>query len=754
MAVEIAPIKGLIELQDEYTDKLHLAEFALQHFTKENQESLKAVAGAVGIVTAGIVAITAATIELGKRGSDVNSLNDTIEHFGGSSKAAAEDMEALRRGTKNTVDDFNLAKDAAHLLSAGVKLTADDFGTLGQAAFVLQNRGLGGTKQQLDLVSDALITGRTKALSAALGVIDLGDAQENLAKKLGMTKELLSDTGRAEAARIQVMAILNSAVKDAGVQERDFAQELEAAQSSITNWVDKLAGAVAKSDVFNVGLKTLEGAVSQAFGDDKSASIKKVVDLIEDGAIKMLDFATVGVQGAKVVEGAWNVLRTVVLGLETGVVAVAAHVVDSLSLVTDAAAKVHIISPGTAQEVRDTAQSLGAMTEALAAQTKEAAQGVFGHTKFDDTLDHLSVTLQTARQNMQTAKDATGALTEAGKKGTDGAKDAKKAQDELNASFLDQEKIQKLLEKSTRELTAIQADYAAQVIHNSRTTGEAQRADIESTFLKSVASLDKQDLLYKEKYAAFRKIADESLKAVGVNWDEVQGKSREALQEQADNALDTYHKMRDSSLHFSRDVMEEQYLKWRDLQDAVSNYGLQGTHAVQTIDDEMHKLIQTMNDAAEAMKRLSPAGQIEVNKGNFFNTLQNIITSFGHNPAGIGSKIDINFAGSLAQKGYSLQEILDFFNTGMISPTPIGPRIPGFASGGEMSATGMALVGESGPELVRLPGGSHVYPSGIGPDASNVTNNFYINGTAADVARQVSDVIMRTLKSQRQFTAA
>ncbi len=36
-------------------------------------------------------------------------------------------------------------------------------------------------------------------------------------------------------------------------------------------------------------------------------------------------------------------------------------------------------------------------------------------------------------------------------------------------------------------------------------------------------------------------------------------------------------------------------------------------------------------------------------------------------------------------------------------------RVPGFASGGHTTFGGLALVGERGPELVNLPGGSHVY---------------------------------------------
>jgi hypothetical protein len=44
-----------------------------------------------------------------------------------------------------------------------------------------------------------------------------------------------------------------------------------------------------------------------------------------------------------------------------------------------------------------------------------------------------------------------------------------------------------------------------------------------------------------------------------------------------------------------------------------------------------------------------------------------------------------------------------------------GIHLPHFASGGIMAQSGLAMVGEHGPEMVALPAGSHVYPSGSGP---------------------------------------
>jgi len=55
-------------------------------------------------------------------------------------------------------------------------------------------------------------------------------------------------------------------------------------------------------------------------------------------------------------------------------------------------------------------------------------------------------------------------------------------------------------------------------------------------------------------------------------------------------------------------------------------------------------------------------------------------------------------------------------------------HIPGFAVGGVMQQGGLAVVGERGPEIVALPGGSRVYPNGQGP-STGTTYNITLNGT-------------------------
>lgn len=744
---DIAPIKGLIELTDNFTSQIGLAEAALSNFTKENQESLIAVAGAAGIVAAAIGAIAVATIELGKRGADVNDVNSTLEHFAGGANAAKDAMDALRAGTKGTVTDFILAKDAAHLLSAGVQLTAQDFGTLGQAAFVLQNRGLGGTKEQLDLVSDALVTGRTRALAMSLGVVAVDDAQEKYARTLGVSVDQLSNAGKAEANRLEVMRILNSAVKEAGVQERDFGEEIEFARTTLVNWIDDLGSAVASSKVFAAGFKAIETAVEGAFDGDKQKAIDTVVHLIESGAIKALDFAQGAIVMARIVEGAWEGVRTVVLGVETALVFLLEGVVKGIAAVSEAGSALHIISPETTAGIENARVVLHGMTVDLAAQTMEAAKAVVGHTAFDETLDDLSSSLSDVRNAMSAAQAATENETKTQVTATDATKKHAASQADLNAKMIDQGKIAAAMTKSTTELAAIWDSYFKIVAKNSGTAGQAAREDIEQTFNTQVASLDALDPLFAEKYKAMRAVADAQLKGISADWDSVKDKAKESLQETADKALATYEQMKSSGLTFTREALSEQLQKWRDLRDQVLMWG-QGVQTATATAVSGIKVLDTswVTDADIAanslnnqivMVRLLNGELVKLEEAKKRQEQGNSITYDLTTKEGLDYYKKLNPAAqfslgddeimAFAQKGGTLQQLLQ---QGLLNP--YGGR--GFA--GRAAEGGIVQLGEHGPELVELPVGAAVYPTGSAPASAGgrsvTTVNVNMTGMLVD----------------------
>lgn len=754
MATDLGIIKGVIELQDNFTSQLGLAEAALSRFSKENQKNLLAVAGAASLVTAAFVATATAVVALGTRGSDVNDLTETLEHFTGSASAASDVMAKMREGTKNTVDNFSLASDAAHLLSAGVKLTANDFGTLGQAAFVMQNRGLGGTKEQLDLVSDAMVSGRTRALALALGVVDVKDAQESYAKSLGITKGELSQEGIAEANRIAVMGLLSRAVKDAGVQERDFGEQIEVGKAALANWLDSMGSAIAKSPVFTAGMKEIGVVLGETFGSDSTETVKTVLHWIEQGAIVTADFGLAAVEAARVVNFAWSVIKTGVLSVETAIVGVVDGASQAMVALAEGLHKIGAVSDVTVAQTRGFRDSIHEVTTGLALETVEAAKGVTGHSEFDKTLDSLGGTMFRVRDAMvaaSEAEDANGKSTDIAtanqKKLEQSTKDLAASHKMATDAMVDREKVQANLDKSTGELVKIQGDLNKMIVANSGTTRDAQIADIKATFNANVAALNELDPLYKEKYKAYQDIAHESLKAISDDWASVSANSIQGLQDQANVAMETYNHMV-SSGGFFRDELDKQLQKVHDTADAARGMGT----AFVTAEKAAADATKAANDALDAQKAKAKAAHDEMmamgNSQTYdLSTAAGMAEFMKANPAAklTGPAMDPNFF-----KTHSLQQaqqmgLLDLYAGYRAKGGPVDPNKP-------------YVVGEEGPETFVPATSGMIVPhtaaqsgGGIGGDMNVV---IHVNGTAAETAQKISRELMRNQRLRRQFGAA
>lgn len=79
------------------------------------------------------------------------------------------------------------------------------------------------------------------------------------------------------------------------------------------------------------------------------------------------------------------------------------------------------------------------------------------------------------------------------------------------------------------------------------------------------------------------------------------------------------------------------------------------------------------------------------------------------------------------------------------SPSP-GERVPGYAAGVRNAPGGLAWVGELGPELMRVPRGADIYPTGTGPGGTTVVQHIYITqplGTPTQIAKALDDATMQ-----------
>jgi len=106
--------------------------------------------------------------------------------------------------------------------------------------------------------------------------------------------------------------------------------------------------------------------------------------------------------------------------------------------------------------------------------------------------------------------------------------------------------------------------------------------------------------------------------------------------------------------------------------------------------------------------------------------------------------IPVSDALSMASRGFSFQEIRDAYNSGTTKTwVPSGPRIPGFREGGFGDFKDGTLAMLHGPEII--------VPLDKMGAMGSVTNHFYVNGTAEESARKISQILIRDFKTGRQL---
>jgi hypothetical protein len=278
------------------------------------------------------------------------------------------------------------------------------------------------------------------------------------------------------------------------------------------------------------------------------------------------------------------------------------------------------------------------------------------------------------------------------------------------------------------------ADYNAERLALSGSTTDREIADIarwEAAQIKSHvdAKIDTADFytwlgetvrLQEDQQVKARLVSDTHSKAY---WDQ-----------QKVDAEDAYTFATRHADQFTNDYIEDLRQTKVAATDAALHWRDQMGGALDSFIEKAHKLSAAMNFS------------MDVNSGNFAHALSDASRNWqGATGARAIGKFSTSGGEDLARKGYSFQEIVDILTTRDQSPgPPKGPRIPGFKDGG---------IGDFGDgTLAMLHGKEAIIP--LEQAGAMVTNHFYVNGTAEDVARKVGDIFMTKLKMTRALPTA
>lgn len=354
------------------------------------------------------------------------------------------------------------------------------------------------------------------------------------------------------------------------------------------------------------------------------------------------------------------------------------------------------------------------------------------------------------------------------------AEKLRKAQEQMDA---DADKRAKFEEKTAGEITKLWQDYNLEIAKATGDSKAIQIAAIDKWYADLVEKYSLAGRDTAEFYDAAGAIAKKRMQEIGVDNATLFRASIEGQQQVADNAQKMYDLATGGSLHFSQAAIQH----FRDLRDAAiaalhpidveatkdfddMNAQVMGLSSsfdgwnkeIMGVTDSLNKTAAAAIAAADAAQKMrSAGGSQDVTAMNLSQQLSQVITSYGtgfapndqHGLAGMDEA-----AKKLASQGYSFQEIVAYLEGKPLSKTPIGPRIPGFKDGGMVDI----MVGEDGPEAIRVPLGTQVFPNGSGPggNGASVTNNFYVNGTIKDLVRPLMDEITRQMKQTRLWPSA
>lgn len=197
-------------------------------------------------------------------------------------------------------------------------------------------------------------------------------------------------------------------------------------------------------------------------------------------------------------------------------------------------------------------------------------------------------------------------------------------------------------------------------------------------------------------------------------------------------------------------------------QKAAESVAVETAKRVSWYDAEIKKFAEM--DAA----RRAFSASVEVTSKN----LASAVSSLRFGATNTSGQAFVGGALNLAKEGFSFAEIVSILNGGP-KGKPQGPRIPGFQVGVRGWGGGWAMVGERGPEILKLPAGSSVIPLpqeavpspttssmpmttsvGASKSVNTQVNHFHVYGTDESSVRRMGNILMQQLKQGRMLPTA
>jgi hypothetical protein len=324
--LSIGTLSGQITLDDKFTATITLSNAALDELNKRfGSTHAGAIQVAEGMFTAeaAMKAVETAAHLVGEVLKDITvegaRIADVEENFNrltlASGSLGEELLGTLRKGTHDTINDFELMKSVNDTLAAGIHLTSEQYTTLATGAFALaQAKGL-EVKAAFEQINDALLTGKVRGVQYLTGKIDLADAEDKYAAKLGISVDHLNAEEKAQASRIAILDKVSGATQRLGEQQDGLDEKIAQAHTKWDNFTKDLGTVIATSPIILQAFDDIGKIISDAFGGNRDELIKEIAADVEAVTKDAVEFVRVGVEVVQFMNEWKSVLEPLVVGL-------------------------------------------------------------------------------------------------------------------------------------------------------------------------------------------------------------------------------------------------------------------------------------------------------------------------------------------------------------------------------------------------------------------------------------------------------
>ena len=179
-------------------------------------------------------------------------------------------------------------------------------GILAGGAKLLADRTGGDTATAFDTLSGAIASGRTNSLKALGLFVDSDKAASDFAKSIGKTPEQLSAHEKAAGLAAGVTAELKKQLEQAGPSVKDFGDFIDIGKAAVSNFTDNLGLAIATSPVVQAAMGGIADSISSAFGGTQQETVNTLRGYVDTFAFGVITAAQVAVEGARVIVYAWD----------------------------------------------------------------------------------------------------------------------------------------------------------------------------------------------------------------------------------------------------------------------------------------------------------------------------------------------------------------------------------------------------------------------------------------------------------------